>query len=219
MKIDAQCVLFDLDGTLVDTAPDLIGALNRLRTEQELPPLPEPQLRPMASLGAAGLLKAGLNLQADQAGFEEARERFLTLYARHIADRSRVFDGLTELLDTLKQQGRHWGVVTNKPGYLTWPLLRALDLEEKAVSIVAGDCAGVAKPDPAPMRLALQRSGMPVEHCVMVGDDRRDIVAAQAVGMRSVAVGWGYHPSEDPPQTWAADAYAETPADLRLLLG
>lgn len=215
----AQCVLFDLDGTLVDTAPDLIGALNRLRAEQRLDALPEAQLRPMASLGAAGLLKAGLNLQADQPGFEAARERFLELYAQHIADHSRLFDGMAELLDTLKQQGRHWGVVTNKPGNLTWPLLRALDLEEATACIVAGDCAGVAKPDPAPMRLALQRSGMTVADCVMVGDDRRDIVAAQAVGMRSIAVGWGYHPSDDPPQTWAADAYAESPADLHLILG
>lgn len=214
-----HCVLFDLDGTLVDTAPDLTGALNRLRAERDLAPFPEQQLRSMASQGAAGLLRVGLGMTSDHPEFERTRARYLEVYAEHLAERSALFKGLAGLLDDLSQQGRLWGIVTNKPGWLTQPLLEALGLASRAACVVSGDCTPTPKPEPAPVLLACQRAAVSPEQCVLIGDDRRDVEAGQAANTATIAVGWGYHPEDDPPTAWGADAYAASTAELRDLLG
>lgn len=214
-----HCVLFDLDGTLVDTAPDLTGALNRLRAEQDLPPLPDQTLRSMASQGAAGLLRVGLGMNSEHPDFERTRARYLEVYAAHLAERSALFDGLASLLYELRAQGRLWGIVTNKPGWLTRPLLDALGLASEAACVVSGDCTPTPKPDPAPVLLACQRAAVLPEQCVLIGDDRRDIEAGRAAKTATIAVGWGYHPHNDPPTDWGADAYTASTAELRDLLG
>ena len=214
-----HCVLFDLDGTLVDTAPDLTGALNRLRAERDLAPFPEQQLRSMASQGAAGLLRVGLGMTSEHPDFESTRARYLEVYAEHLAERSVLFEGLSGVLDDLSHQSRLWGIVTNKPGWLTRPLLEALGLASQAVCVVSGDCTPTPKPHPAPVLLACQRAAVAPEQCVLIGDDRRDVEAGQAANTATIAVGWGYHPDEDPPTAWGADAYAASAAELRDLLG
>lgn len=216
--IRRHCVLFDLDGTLVDTAPDLTGALNRLRAERDMPPFPEQALRSMASQGAAGLLRVGLQMTPEYPEYEETRARYLEVYAAHLAERSALFDGLGALLDDLKEQGRLWGIVTNKPGWLTRPLLDALGLASQAACVVSGDCTPTPKPDPAPVLLACQRAAVLPEQCVLIGDDRRDVDAGRAANTATIAVGWGYHSDNDPPTAWGADAYAHSTVALRQLL-
>lgn len=219
MNLRRHCVLFDLDGTLVDTAPDLTGALNRLRAERDLPPFPEQALRSMASQGAAGLLRVGLEMGAEHPEFERARARYLEIYAAHLAERSMLFEGLSELLDELHTQNRVWGIVTNKPGWLTRPLLDALGLASRAACVVSGDCTATPKPDPAPVLLACTQAQLRPEQCVLIGDDRRDVEAGRAANTATIAVGWGYHPDSDPPDTWGADAYVRSTAELWHLIG
>lgn len=218
-SLRTHCVLFDLDGTLVDTAPDLTAALNRLRAERGLPPIPDQLLRSMASQGAAGLLRAGLDLDADHPDFETSRQRYLQLYAANLAERSHLFDGLPALLDLLAAQHRIWGIVTNKPGWLTVPLVSALALDRRAACVVAGDCTPTPKPHPAPALLACERAAVLPGDCVLVGDDRRDVEAGRAAGMATIAVGWGYHSDDDPPQEWGADAFAKDTNALQRLIG
>ena len=214
-----RCVLFDLDGTLVDTAPDLGYAANRVREDAGLPPLDIAEYRPVASAGARGLLRVALGLTPDHADFPARRDAFLQHYQDHIARSSRLFEGMDALLQTFEQRGIRWGVGTNKPAGLTALLLRELKLDGRcACSYSPG--AGIA-PKPAPDMLlrACADLQLTVADCVYVGDDRRDIDAARAAGMRSIAADWGYLGEGGPIGSWGADAVAARPADLGALLG
>ncbi|TCO83504.1 phosphoglycolate phosphatase [Plasticicumulans lactativorans] len=209
-----RCVLFDLDGTLLDTAPDLAGALNALRAEEGLAPLPYARLRPLASHGAARLLAAGFDLGPQHAAFERLRTRFLALYRAMLAEATVPFPGIGELLDALDARGLAWGVVTNKPGWLTTPLLAALGLAERAACVVAGDTLAVAKPDPAPLLHACALAGVPATACVYVGDAARDIEAGRRAGMRTLVARFGYIGADDRPEDWQADGGIDHPLEL-----
>jgi phosphoglycolate phosphatase len=195
-----RCVLFDLDGTLLDTAPDMGGALNRLRAEHGLEALPADRIRPQVSNGAAALVRLGFP-GLDAANFEMLRLRFLSLYAERVCEGTRLFDGGGELLDMLEAAGLPWGVVTNKPGWLTDPLMARLRLDRRAATIVSGDTLPLRKPDPAPLRHAAAQVGVAEPDCVYLGDAERDMLAARAAGMRAVFARHGYF------ETVAADHY------------
>ncbi|MBN8770814.1 MAG: HAD-IA family hydrolase, partial [Thiobacillus sp.] len=181
MKLEnIRAVLFDLDGTLVDTAPDLGHALNLQRTRHGLPPLADELIRPQASHGARGLLGLGFDLHLDDPHFASMREEFLQLYADNICRHSRPFPGILELLDALEQRGLAWGVVTNKPARFTEPLMSILDLAERAACIVSGDTCPQPKPHPAPMLAAAELCHALPAQCLYLGDAERDIQAATA---------------------------------------
>ena len=217
-RFTPKCVLFDLDGTLVDTAPDLGAAANAVRVEQGLSPLPQWRYRPYASAGARGLLRIALNKRHDAPDFQPLRDRFLQIYREHIAEQSRLFDNMDAVLSGFESERRLWGVVTNKPGWLTRPLMDALALTPRAACIVSGDDAPKPKPAPDTLLLACERAGVSPQDCVYVGDDHRDVVAARAAGMPVIAAVWGYLGDQPHPETWNADALALDPADLSTLI-
>ncbi len=205
-------VIFDLDGTLVDTAPDLVAVLNRLLLDSGRPRMPYAIARNEASNGAAGLLRLGLGAGAAADEVERLRPRFLEIYAAHIAARSRLFIGLSDI-DELSSRFE-LGIVTNKPDAFTRPLLAALDLARRFACVVSGDRLPQRKPDPAPLKLAATELGLPVSRCIYVGDAPRDIEAGRAAGMVTIAAAYGYiRPSED-PHAWGADAVIRRPDDL-----
>lgn len=203
-----RCVLFDLDGTLLDTAPDMGGALNRLRAEHDLEPLPAGMIRPHVSNGAAALVRLGFpGVSGDP--FESLRLRFLDLYSNHLCEDTRLFDGGAELLGLLEDQGLPWGIVTNKPSWLTDPLMARLQLDQRAASIVSGDTLPVRKPDPAPLQHAAASIGVAAHECIYLGDAERDIVAARAAGMRAVFALHGYFDTQAPDHYGAERACAD----------
>jgi len=207
-----QAVLFDLDGTLADTAPDLSGALNRLRTERGLEPVPLALTRPHTSSGARGLIATGLGVAPDQPEYEALRLRFLELYAENLHVDTRLFPGMAELLGTLEQRSIPWGIVTNKPTRFTLPLLQSMGLASRAACIVSGDTTPHSKPHPAPMLHAAAKLGLTPAACLYLGDDLRDVQAARAAGMPVIAVAFGYLGESD-PCTWNADAVINHPLD------
>lgn len=213
-----RCVLFDLDGTLVDTAPDLAYAANCVRVENGRAALPADTYRPAASGGARGLLKVALNLTPEHADFPRHRDRFLEHYRQNLARESRVFKELDPVLRGFEQRGLPWGVVTNKPQWLADPLMQALQLDTRACCVI-GIVEGIA-PKPAPDGLLRACREMKLEpgQCLYAGDDKRDIDAARAAGMPSVAVNWGYLGDNGPFDTWGADHLAPSPRDLAALL-
>lgn len=219
MTFKAQCVLFDLDGTLVDTAPDLGAAANAVRVQQGLEPLPLLIYRPVASAGARGLLKVALGITPDHADFPARRDYFLEYYRANLSKLSVLFDGMTELLATFERNNIRWGVVTNKPAWLTQPLMAEMNLATRAACAVSGDDVPKAKPAPDSILLACTQVGVSVSDCIYVGDDKRDIDAAKAAGMRSVAADWGYLGDNGPIESWQADAIARRPHELGQLLG
>ncbi|WP_366119343.1 phosphoglycolate phosphatase [Aquabacterium sp.] len=210
----ATAVLFDLDGTLADTAGDLGGALNRLRTDRGLPPLPLDTLRPYASAGARGLIGLGLDVHPGDAEFEALRTAFLAAYDQCLSETTVLFDGVAELLDTLEAQGLKWGIVTNKPHRFTLPVLRGLGLEARSGTNISGDSTAHAKPHPLPLLTACQELGVDPATVLYVGDDLRDIQAAQAAKMPSAAAGWGYIGHNGEIASWGADVIAAQPLDL-----
>lgn len=207
-------MLFDLDGTLVDTAPDLGHAANLVRESLALPPLPLADYRPVASAGARGLLKTALGIAPEHPDYLRHRDALLEHYRANLSRNSRLFDGMDEVLRTMEARGIRWGVVTNKPSWLTRPLMEELNLAARAAVSISAD--EVAKPKPAPDSLfkACEVLGLQVADCLYVGDDRRDIDAGRAAGMRTIAADWGYLGDGGPIEAWAADAIARTPADL-----
>ncbi len=211
---DTDAVLFDLDGTLIDTAPDLIRALNDVLAAEGRAPLDYEAVRPHVSNGAAALLR--LAFGDTVAGDETAHHHrtFLERYARDIARESRPFPGITALLDELEAQGMRWGVVTNKPGWLTEPLLEALGLRQRAACIVSGDSLSTRKPDPAPIHYACRTAGTIASRAIYVGDAERDIVAGRAAGSRTLVALFGYIEPEADPATWGADGMIEQPDEL-----
>ncbi len=214
-----RAVLFDLDGTLVDTAPDLGYALNLQRSRHGLAPLPEETIRPQASHGARGLLGLGFGIGPDDARFPALREEFLELYAANICRHSQPFPGILDLLDALEARGLQWGVVTNKPARFTEPLMSMLDLAERAACIVSGDTCPQPKPHPAPMLAAAELCGTDPAHCLYLGDAERDIEAARAAGMPALVAAWGYLDASDQPHAWGAHAEIRHPTDTLAYLG
>lgn len=206
-------VLFDFDGTLADTAFDLAQAANRLREHRNLAPLPYEELRPYASQGARGLLRAALNLRPEDEGYEKVREEFLEDYAERMYDNTRLFDGVLELLDKIQQNQQGWGIVTNKTEILTWPMVRHLQLEESCRVVVCGDTTPHSKPHPLPLLHAAEQANMPPQACIYIGDDERDIIAGKAAGMATVAAAYGYCAPQAPMQ-WGADSIVERSTDL-----
>ena len=209
-----QAVLFDLDGTLADTAGDLGGALNTLRVARGLAPLPLADLRPYASAGARGLIGVGLDLHPGDAEFEPTRLAFLEAYLACLADTTALFEGMAELLDQLEARGLKWGVVTNKPHRFTVPVMQGLGLMARAGSVISGDSTAHAKPHPLPLLTACEQLGVQPERCLYVGDDLRDIQAAQAAQMPSAAAAWGYIGHNGEIDSWGADVIAAQPLDL-----
>ena len=215
MKLEnIQAVLFDLDGTLIDTAPDLAYALNLQRSRHGLPALADDIIRPQASHGARGLLGVGFDLHPDDAHYGIMREEFLQLYSENICRHSQPFPGILDLLQTLETRNLAWGVVTNKPARFTEPLMSILNLAERATCIVSGDTCAQPKPHPAPMLVAAELCGVEPAQCLYVGDAARDIEAATAAGMPALAAAWGYLDSTDQPETWGAHAIIHNPGAI-----
>lgn len=210
-------VLFDLDGTLIDSAPDLYDALCALCDEEGRARPDYPPVRQVVSRGARAVLRAGLP-ELDDTGVEARVERFLAIYARDMGRDSHPFPGVPGLLDALQAAGVPWGIVTNKAAFLAEPLLERLGLAGRSAAIVCGDTLPQRKPDPAPVRLACERAGMDPVRAVFVGDDRRDVQAGRAAGLATVAVTWGYLDGGD-PHAWDADAVVDDAAALATLLG
>lgn len=214
MNSSVHTVLFDLDGTLLDTAPDLAFALNTMLVEQKREPLPFEQIRPWVSQGGMFLIKKGFKLSDADSALESLRQRFLTIYADHIADKTRLFEGMAEVLEALENLGIQWGVVTNKPARLTEPLLQQLGLATRSVCNVSGDTLEQRKPDPAPLLHACQLANSMPERCIYVGDASRDIEAGQRAGMPTLVALYGYISVADTPAQWGATGMLEKPLDL-----
>ncbi len=207
-------ILFDFDGTLADTAPDLAAAANRQRTRAGLEPLPLEVLRPYSSAGARGLLRCALNLTPADEHYEAHRVQFLKDYEAAMTVDTCLFDGVPELLAQIKSEGMSWGIVTNKATYLAAPIVKALGLAQDCAVLVCGDTTAHSKPHPLPLLHAAQQAGYGVERCLYVGDDLRDIQAAQAAGMPSIAAAYGYCGPEHPPETWQADHCAYSAREM-----
>jgi phosphoglycolate phosphatase len=210
-------VLFDLDGTLVDSAPDLVAAVAALCAELGAPPPDAEAVREVVSAGGRAMLRRGLP-GADDAMIDQWLPRFLDLYSVNMAQHTRLYDGMPEVLALLEARGIAWGIVTNKPGWLTRPLLDQLSLHERCAVVVSGDCLPVRKPDPAPVLHACALAGIDAGTCVFVGDDLRDVQAGRAAGTRTIAAAWGYLNGGD-PHAWGADHVVDRPSALPAVLG
>lgn len=207
-------ILFDLDGTLADTAPDLAAAANQQRVRNGWQPLPYEALRPVASQGARGLLRVALGLAPEDADYEPARLRFLQDYAMRSTQNSQLFPGIEDLLRDIRAQGLAWGIVTNRVTYLTLPIVEKLGLNHDRAVLVCGDTTPYSKPHPLPLLHAAREAGFAIERCVYVGDDKRDIQAAHAAGMPAVAARYGYRDPDEDVTTWQAERCAEHPTEL-----
>jgi 2-phosphoglycolate phosphatase len=211
-----RAVLFDLDGTLADTAPDLANAVNKMRQDRGLPLTPYELLRPMASAGARGLIGVAFGIQPGDADFETMRTEFLANYEAQIAEQTVLFEDVVALLAKIESNNQHWGIVTNKPLRYTDALLPLIGLAHAACSI-SGDTTPHAKPHPEPLFEAARRLQLPPEQCWYVGDDLRDIQAGKAAGMPTIAAGWGYCGISE-PTNWDADFIAGSPREIIELL-
>lgn len=207
-------ILFDFDGTLADTAPDLAAAANQQRTRRGLEPLPYETLRPVASQGARGLLRVALGLKPGDDEYEPTRLQFLEDYAASSTVHSKLFPGIEALLADIRRRGLSWGIVTNKVTYLTLPIVEHLNLTRDSAVLVCGDTTAHAKPHPLPLQHAAREAGFATDRCVYVGDDLRDIQAAHAAGMPAVAAAYGYVGEDDDIINWEAETCANTPAEL-----
>ena len=215
---DVAAVLFDLDGTLIDSAPDLGAAADQMRVVRGMPSLPLESYRHMAGAGARGMLEIAFGVTPNDTGFDALREEFFSNYAACMTERTYAFDGVQELITYLEQQKMPWGVVTNKSSRFTDPLTRAMPLFSNAGTIVSGDTTPHAKPHPAPLLEAARRLGVPAQRCLYVGDDERDVVAGLAAGMKTVAASYGYLGKKTEIQAWGAHAEIKSPLALLKLL-
>ncbi|MFP5461846.1 MAG: HAD family hydrolase [Gammaproteobacteria bacterium] len=213
-----EAVFFDLDGTLADTAEDLAAPVNALRAERGLPPLPLDALRPYASMGARGLLGQGLGVAPGDPGFDELREDFLRRYEAAICVRTRLFDGMPEVIETLERRRIAWGVVSNKVERYVRPILGALGVLERSATAIGGDTTAHAKPHPEPLLHAARLARVAPGRSVYVGDDERDIEAGRAAGMITVAAAYGFCGAASRPEDWGADFLIDSPAALLELL-
>lgn len=207
-------VLFDLDGTLMHTAPDLVGALNDIRREDGLEPLPFEVLAPYCSFGGRGMLGRSLGLVPEAPGYRAAYDRFITRYRERMTWESHPYDGTRELVARLVDTGLAWGIVTNKAEALALPIVEHARFDPAPDCVIGGDTAKAAKPDPAPLLLACERMHLNPEWCIYIGDSDRDIAAGHAAGMWTIAAGYGYIPDGNPAAEWQADALVESPQGL-----
>lgn len=221
MHLPHDAVLFDLDGTLIDTAPDFVSVLNRQLLAHGRDPLPAARIRAVVSQGSRAVVALGFGdlHPTDSDDFERLRQEFLDSYLRHIADESRLFPGMEELLAGLESRGTPWGIVTNKPSRYTTPLLAALGLHERCRTAICPDMVNHSKPHPEPMLKAAHEIRVAPEACVYVGDHRRDIEAGRNAGMRTVAAGYGYVLDGEAAADWDADHTVDTVFELARLLG
>lgn len=213
-----QLVLFDLDGTLADTAPDLAGAVNRMLSNRGRAPVPIETLRPLASHGARGLIGRAFGLAPADTGYEDLRQEFFREYESALCEASTLFPTMAETLSALEDDGVLWGIVTNKMARFTDPLVRALGLDQRAACVVSGDTTAHAKPHPAPLLHALRSTGKTSDQSLYVGDDLRDVQAGRAAGVRTVAAAYGYLGDTDPVENWGADHIIHAPDGLLRLI-
>jgi len=214
MNRQIQTVLFDLDGTLLDTAPDLANALNAVLRLNKQPALPFEQIRPVVSHGGQALIELGFKLRPDHPEFAPLKKQLLDYYQSHVAEQTTLFPGMNEVLNTIEQRGINWGVVTNKPAWLTEPLMDALDLTRRASTIVSGDTVAERKPHPAPLLHACKVVGSNPDACLYIGDAERDITAGHEAGMSTLVAMFGYLMAEDEPENWGATALIQQPSDI-----
>ena len=211
-------VLFDLDGTLIDTAPDMANALNLLLAEQDMAPLAFEHIRPVVSNGSVALVKLGFGAELDAQRLDYLKQRYLDIYQQHLCEDSRLFEGMAELLEHIENHDMRWGVVTNKPGWLTEPLMDMLALKQRASCIVSGDTTANRKPHPQPMYHACQCAGSQPGGCVYIGDARRDIEAGRNAGMQTVIALYGYIGDWENLDDWGADHRIDRALDMIDLL-
>ena len=210
-------VLFDLDGTFADTAPDLTRALNIMLRERGLPPVPLEATRPVTSTGGRGMLKVGFNMTPEHPDYAAMRAEFLELYGKNLCVESRLFPGMDVLLEAIGKAGKHWGIVTNKAERFAKPLIERLDPAGRCACVVGGDTTPFTKPNPEPLYAAAELLGIDPGSAVYVGDDLRDVEAGRAAGMKTIAVRYGYLNGGD-PDTWGADWVVDCPQDVIALL-
>ncbi|NNJ91026.1 MAG: phosphoglycolate phosphatase [Gammaproteobacteria bacterium] len=211
-------VLFDLDGTLVDTAPDLANALNVTLKHFGRDPLPFERIRPEVSHGGIALIRLGFEIEPDDKAFEDYRQFLLDYYQDNLSVDSRLFEGMDVLLEKLESNGIPWGVVTNKPSWLTDPLMQQMGMDKRAACIVSGDTCDNKKPHPEPIHHACQLAGVSAEHCWYIGDAERDIEAGNAAGCTTVTALFGYIDDDDQPENWHADHIISHPSEMMDLL-
>lgn len=213
MPTTIDTVLFDLDGTFADTAQDLAYALNTLLKEQNKDELPFQTIRPVVSHGGIAMIKLGFGIGPKDPGYEDLRKRFLDIYLDNIAVQTRLFDGMAELIEQIEQQQMRWGIVTNKPAWLTDPLMQALGLASRAACIVSGDTTAHSKPHAEPMFHACKVAGSIASQCVYIGDAERDIQAGLNAGMKTLVALFGYIGESDTPDQWGAHGMIKHPRD------
>jgi len=207
-------IFFDLDGTLIDTAPDLAKALNQLLANYQRPTLEFAKIRPFASSGSKGLLKLGFNIEPDHPDFPQLRQEFLALYDDFITDQTVLFDGILDLINAIEALGLLWGIVTNKPSGLAEKLLQHFELLEHSACCIGGDQVQKPKPAPDSLLFACQQISVKPDECIYIGDHRRDIAAANAANMLAIAVLYGYIPYHENPLSWKAYAYAKNSQEI-----
>ena len=218
MRSRVRALLFDLDGTLIDSAPDLAGAGNEMRAARGLPPLPYEAFRPMVGSGARGMVGIALQVVPADAGYGVLRDEFLQRYEARMTRETRVFADLPPVLEMLRAMEMPWGIVTNKATRFAEPLVRALGLDRLAATLVCGDTTPHSKPHPAPLLEAARRLDRAPDACLYVGDDLRDVQAGRAAGMGTVAAAWGYLGLGDAIEAWGADDIVRSPVELLKLL-
>lgn len=209
-----KTVLFDLDGTLLDTAPDLAFALNKLLSEENLPPISVEKVREVASDGSPGLLGLAFHIDENHPNYQSYRKALLDTYQQHLCVNTKLFSGMDKVLAHLEQRGIRWGVVTNKPSQLAKELIHEINLADRCACIIGGGCTLRSKPFPDSLLLACEKTGSSPKECVYIGDAERDIEAAKYAGMRSVAALYGYLRSDSCPEFWHADYYIDQPQDI-----
>lgn len=209
-----KAVLFDFDGTLADTAPDLGHALNRQRTARGLSELSIAQIRPQASAGSRGLLGLGFDIKPGDEGYESMRDEFLAFYTQRLCHDTCLFPGVDELLDQLEKRNIPWGIVTNKPARFAHPLIQILGLAHRLACVICGDEITNTKPHPEPLLTASVKMAISPSHCIYLGDDIRDVQASLAAGMQPIVARYGYLGSEQSPETWGASYLIDHPEEL-----
>lgn len=214
MPSQIKAALFDLDGTFADTAPDLAAALNHTRATRNLPPLPLGIIRPQASHGSRGLLQLGFGIEPGAPNYDTLRDIFLDYYERNICTRTRLFPGMDELVAALEQRGIRWGIVTNKPHRYTLPLMQALGMASRAACLISGDTCMHAKPHPEPLLKACEIAGVAPEQCLYLGDDLRDMQAANAAAMPGIIANYGYVGIDASEANWHAQGSVNNPMEL-----
>lgn len=213
-----QAIFFDLDGTLIDSAPDLAAAVDKLRTDRGLPSIAYERYRPVAGAGARGMLSVAFDMKPDHVEYEAFREAFYVNYENSLTAKTVAFEGISQLLDAIRSKKMPWGIVTNKARRFTLPLVAQMPLLAGACAVISGDSTPHAKPHPEPVLAAARAAGVDPRQCWYVGDDRRDIESGRAAGMTTIAANWGYL-GEHAVSDWGADALAQQPADVLRWLG